>query len=36
VDLAPGHLPLAVIYGLGYATVVLLLACWAFERKDFN
>ena len=31
-----GFVPLAALYGLGYAVVVLLLACLAFERKDFN
>jgi len=36
LETGPGHVPLAVVYGLGYATVVLLTACWVFERKDFN
>jgi len=31
-----GFVPLAVLYGIAYATAVLLLACLAFERKDFN
>jgi len=36
IALEPGWLPLAVVYGLSYATVVLAVACFAFERKDFN
>lgn len=31
----PGYVPLAVLYGLSYALVVLVLACLAFARKDF-
>jgi hypothetical protein len=31
----PGTVPLAIVYGLGYAVLVLALACLAFERKDF-
>jgi len=26
----------ALVYGAAYTVLVLLLACWAFERKDFN
>ncbi len=33
--LPTGFVPLAVLYGLGYALVVLVLACAVFERKDF-
>jgi ABC-type transport system involved in multi-copper enzyme maturation permease subunit len=35
-ELPASYLPLASIYGLGYAVVVVALACLAFERKDFN
>jgi ABC-type transport system involved in multi-copper enzyme maturation permease subunit len=35
-ELPSGYVPLALLYGIGYTTVVLLLACVAFERKDFN
>jgi ABC-type transport system involved in multi-copper enzyme maturation permease subunit len=34
--LAPGVVPLAMAYGLGYTLLVLLLACFAFERKEFS
>ncbi len=34
--LPDGFVPLAMLYGIAYATAVLLLACLAFERKDFN
>jgi ABC-type transport system involved in multi-copper enzyme maturation permease subunit len=33
--LAPGHVVLALVYGLSYSLVVLALACLAFERKEF-
>ena len=36
IPLAPGLLPLALIYGLSYSLVILALACLAFERKEFN
>ena len=36
MPLPAGYLVLSVVYGLGYATLVLLLACVAFERKEFN
>jgi ABC-type transport system involved in multi-copper enzyme maturation permease subunit len=36
IELPAGTVPLAAAYGLGYSAVVLLLACLAFERKDFN
>lgn len=36
LEIASGRVPLAMLYGLGYATVILLMACWVFERKDFN
>lgn len=35
VPLAPGYLPLATAYGLGYASVVVVLACVVFERREF-
>jgi len=35
-ELPAGFVPLAVLYGIAYASAVLLLACLAFERKDFN
>jgi len=35
ISLEPGTLPLALTYGLGYSVLILALACWAFERKDF-
>lgn len=31
-----GFIGAAVAYGLGYTTIVLVLACLAFERRDFN
>jgi ABC-type transport system involved in multi-copper enzyme maturation permease subunit len=34
--LPESFVPLSVAYGLSYAAVVLLLACFVFERKDFN
>ena len=36
MPLPAGYLVLSVVYGLGYAALVLLLACVAFERKEFN
>ena len=36
LPLAPGHFPSAVVYGLGYATLVLVLACAVFQRKEFR
>ena len=35
LPLDPGFLPLALLYGLGYTAVVLVLAVLAFERKEF-
>jgi len=35
LPLPTGFIPLSVLYGGAYALVVLLLACWVFERKDF-
>jgi ABC-type transport system involved in multi-copper enzyme maturation permease subunit len=35
LPLPAGFIPLAVLYGAAYSLVVLLLACWVFERKDF-
>ena len=32
---APGSVPLALIYGVGYAVLVLALACLTFQRKEF-
>jgi ABC-type transport system involved in multi-copper enzyme maturation permease subunit len=32
----PAYLGWAVAYGVSYGLVVLALACWAFERKDFH
>jgi ABC-type transport system involved in multi-copper enzyme maturation permease subunit len=34
--LPDGFVPWALLYGLAYSAVVLLLACVAFERKDFK
>jgi ABC-type transport system involved in multi-copper enzyme maturation permease subunit len=34
--LEPGYLVWAATYGVSYGLVVLALACWAFERKEFN
>lgn len=34
--LAPRFIIESMAYGLGYAAIVLLLACWVFGRKDFN
>ena len=31
---APGIVPLALLYGVGYSVLVLALACLAFERKE--
>jgi len=36
LPLDPGFVAIAIVYGLSYALVVLVLACVAFERKDFN
>lgn len=36
VALPPGFVPLALGYGVGYAALIVLLACAAFERKDFT
>jgi hypothetical protein len=36
VPLEPGYVPVAMLYGLSYALVVLAVACVAFERKEFN
>jgi len=30
------RVPLAVVYGVSYTIIVLIAACFAFERKDFN
>lgn len=35
ISLASGRVAFALIYGLAYALVVLVVACIAFERKDF-
>lgn len=35
LELPPGYLFFALLYGLAYAVVVFALACLAFERKDF-
>jgi ABC-type transport system involved in multi-copper enzyme maturation permease subunit len=35
IPLPPGYVPLATVYGLGYALLVLVLTCVVFERKDF-
>jgi len=34
--LPDGFIVLSVLYGAGYAAVVLALAAAAFQRKDFN
>jgi ABC-type transport system involved in multi-copper enzyme maturation permease subunit len=34
--LPSGFVPLALVYGVGYAVAVLALACLVFERKEFN
>ena len=34
--LPDGFVMLALAYGIGYAAAVLVLASFAFERKDFN
>ena len=34
--LPDGYLASALLYGLGYALVVLTVACVVFERRDFN
>jgi ABC-type transport system involved in multi-copper enzyme maturation permease subunit len=36
LPLPAGYVPYAVAYGIAYAAVVLLLACAAFVRKDFQ
>ncbi|MCP3979082.1 MAG: ABC transporter permease subunit [bacterium] len=36
IERPDGWVPLAAAYGLGYALVVLVLACVAFERRDFK
>jgi len=36
IALPRGHVALAALYGASYSLVVLALACFAFERKDFN
>jgi hypothetical protein len=35
ISLEAGRVPFALIYGLAYALVILVVACVAFERKDF-
>jgi len=35
VALPPGYLTAAVIYGVGYAAVVVVIACLVFERREF-
>jgi len=35
LPLPAGYVGLAMLYGLGYGVVVLVLACLAFERKEF-
>jgi ABC-type transport system involved in multi-copper enzyme maturation permease subunit len=35
LPIEPGRVVEAAAYGIGYATLVLALACFAFERKDF-
>lgn len=35
LSMPPMRVPLAVVYGLSYTVVVLVVACFAFERKDF-
>jgi ABC-type transport system involved in multi-copper enzyme maturation permease subunit len=35
VALPPGQVGVAALYGLSYAAVVLALACFVFERRDF-
>ena len=35
LPLPPGYVPMAALYGLGYALVVLAITCFAFERKEF-
>jgi ABC-type transport system involved in multi-copper enzyme maturation permease subunit len=36
LPLPAGFFPLAVTYGLGYAVVILVLACAIFQRRDFS
>jgi len=36
IALPRGWIGLGVLYGAGYAVIVLALACLAFERRDFN
>lgn len=36
LELPDGFMVAAVSYGMGYAVLVLVLACIAFERKEFN
>jgi len=36
MTLPPGFVPFAMLYGAGYAALVLLLACLAFQNKDFR
>ncbi len=36
VAMPDGYVGFAAIYGLGYAAVIVALACWAFSRKEFN
>lgn len=36
VDLPSGFVALSLVYGTCYAVIVLALACWVFERKEFN
>jgi len=36
LPLESGHVTLGILYGLSYALLVLVLACVAFGRKDFN
>jgi ABC-type transport system involved in multi-copper enzyme maturation permease subunit len=33
--LPPARVPLAILYGVSYTVIVLVAACYAFERKDF-
>jgi ABC-type transport system involved in multi-copper enzyme maturation permease subunit len=36
LPLPQGFLPMALVYGVAYALAILVLASFAFERKDFN
>jgi ABC-type transport system involved in multi-copper enzyme maturation permease subunit len=33
--LPPGYVPAGIVYGVGYSTAILLLACLVFERREF-